>query len=190
MPLGAKKQQIFEEAAKLFQEKGYRSASMRELAARVDLKVSSLYSHIGGKEEILQKICFDNANHFLEGIQEIEQQALSATQQVKALIKLHIKIATEDATSITVFNDEWRYLSEPKLGEFLKMRKDYEERFRLIIQKGIDNREFKDLDATIVLFTLLTSVRWVHYWYRDGRKVSIADLEENILAILLTGIHQ
>ncbi|MBK6904959.1 MAG: helix-turn-helix transcriptional regulator [Saprospirales bacterium] len=50
-----KKQEIFEEAAKLFQEKGYGAASMRDLADRVQLKASSLYSHIRKKEEILQR---------------------------------------------------------------------------------------------------------------------------------------
>ncbi len=190
MPAKTKKQIIFETAAKLFQEKGYPAASMRELATRVGLKVSSLYSHIGSKEEILQKICFDNASHFITGISEIEQLPVTATDQIKALIKLHIKIATEDVTSITVFNDEWKFLSEPKLSEFLKMRKDYEHRFSAIIQKGVDNEEFKDLNVTIVLFSILTSVRWLHYWYHEGRSISYEDLEENILTILMTGVQK
>jgi AcrR family transcriptional regulator len=185
----SKKQEIFEEAAKLFQEKGYSSASMRDLAQRVNLKVSSLYSHIGGKEEILQKICFDNANHFLEGISEVEALNLSPTESVKKLVRLHIKIALEDPTSITVFNDEWRHLSEPYLADFLKMRKDYETRFGNIIRKGIDLGEFKNLNITVVLFTILTSVRWLHYWHSDSSNLSIQDLERNILAILISGIQ-
>ena len=51
-----KKELIYKEAALLFKEKGYQKASMRDLADRVNLKVSSLYSHIGSKEEILQKL--------------------------------------------------------------------------------------------------------------------------------------
>lgn len=185
----SKKQEIFEEAAKLFQEKGYSSSSMRDLAQKVNLKVSSLYSHIGGKEEILQKICFENANHFLEGITQVETLKLPPSEKIKQLIRLHIKIALEDPTSITVFNDEWRYLSEPYLSDFLKMRKDYEVRFGEIIQKGIDLGEFKKLDITVVLFTILTSVRWLHYWNPETHNLTVEDLEKNILAILMSGIH-
>jgi AcrR family transcriptional regulator len=48
-PKKRKKEAIYEAAAQLFREKGYKAASMRDLAERVDLKVSSLYSHIGSK---------------------------------------------------------------------------------------------------------------------------------------------
>jgi TetR/AcrR family transcriptional regulator, cholesterol catabolism regulator len=67
MPVSPTKHKIFEEAARLFQENGYLAASMRDLAQRVGLQVSSLYSHIGSKEELLQKICFDSARAYTEG---------------------------------------------------------------------------------------------------------------------------
>ena len=51
-----KKQLILEAAARLFRDKGYAATSMRDLARAVDLKASSLYNHIGSKEEILQNI--------------------------------------------------------------------------------------------------------------------------------------
>ncbi|MCB0640163.1 MAG: TetR/AcrR family transcriptional regulator, partial [Phaeodactylibacter sp.] len=139
----SKKQIIFEEAAKLFQEKGYSAASMRDLAERVNLKASSLYSHIRKKEEILQKICFDNAYHFTEGMRVIEAEDADPVEQIEALIALHIDIALDDPTSVTVFNDEWRHLEQPFLRRFLEMRRDYEQRFKRIIQAGIDEGSFK-----------------------------------------------
>ena len=61
-PKKTKKELVFEAAGKLFMEKGYLAASMRELAERVGLEqASSLYNHLKSKEEVLRKICFDNA---------------------------------------------------------------------------------------------------------------------------------
>jgi AcrR family transcriptional regulator len=62
-----RKQIIYREAARLFREKGYNAASMRELAERVQLKASSLYNHIGSKEEILVKICAQYAAGDVDG---------------------------------------------------------------------------------------------------------------------------
>jgi AcrR family transcriptional regulator len=184
----SKKQVIYEEAAKLFQEKGYSAASMRDLADRVNLKASSLYSHIRKKEEILQKICFDNAHRFIDGMKEVESLISTPTEKIKALIRLHIHIALEDPTSITVFNDEWRHLEEPFLSRFLLMRKDYEQRFLKIIQEGIEDGEIKDLNPVTTLFTLITSVRWLHYWHHPDRDLQQEVLEKDILTILMTGI--
>lgn len=172
-------------------EKGYLAASMRELADRMGLKqASSLYNHFKSKEEVLQKICLENADKFINGISNIEKDKLSPLDKVKSLIRLHIRIAAEDVTSVTVFNDEWRHLSEPYLSDFLKKRKDYEARFKKIIQTGIKDGVFKEIDPTTALYTILTSIRWIHYWYKPGRKVSIEKLEEDVFAILIDGLRK
>ena len=182
------KQKIFEEAARLFQEKGYLAANMRELAERVDLKASSLYSHIGSKEELLQKICFDSARAYLAGMDQVEDSMVGPVEKVRALISLHIRIATEDVTSVTIFSDEWRHLSEPYLSEFLQMRKDYEKRFSKILQQGIEQGVFAPMNVTVGLFTILTSLRWLHRWYPEKRGISVKSLEAEILQVIFKGI--
>lgn len=184
----SKKQIILEAAARLFRDKGYPATSMRDLAQAVDLKASSLYNHISSKEEILHKICFDNARHFLYAMQEVEKKEGSATDQVKELLRLHIRLATEDPTSVTSFNDEWRHLSEPQLSDFKALRKDYENRFKAIIKTGIENGEFNSLNANIILYTLLSSIRWLYDWYHPDGKITAEELVENLLDLLLRGL--
>ena len=183
-----KRQVIFEAAAKLFRDKGYSATSMRDLAETVHLKASSLYNHIGSKEEILRDICFENAHRFHEGMWEVEQMEGSAAEKVQTLIRLHIRIATEDITSVTAFNDEWRHLSEPHLSEFKAMRRDYEYRFQAIIEEGIRNGVFKKLDAFTVLYTIFSSVRWLHDWYKPERAITPEALQEQIVALLMRGL--
>lgn len=184
-----KQQIIYEAAARLFRDKGYRATSMRDLAKAVDLKASSLYNHIKSKEELLKAICFENAKKFLLGMDQIEKLTGSAREKVEALIALHIRIATEDITSVTAFNDEWRHLSGSALEEFLKLRRSYEKRFEDIIKQGIANGEFVTIDSSILLFTIFSSVRWVYDWYKPGRKITAEDLIAHITAVLLDGIR-
>lgn len=193
-PKKRKKEVIYEAAAQLFREKGYKAASMRDLAERVNLKVSSLYSHIGSKEELLQKICFDNAQLFVEGMDEIEGQAISTIEKIKALIALHVDIAVTNPTSVTVFNDEWKHLTNDgehsNLKTFLRLRKDYENRFQKIIIKGIEDGELKGINSNIALYTILTSVRWLHYWYKPTRSIQPALLKKQIADMLLNGLAE
>jgi TetR/AcrR family transcriptional regulator, cholesterol catabolism regulator len=188
MPISPVKKRIFEEAAKLFQENGYLAASMRDLAVRVDLKVSSLYSHIGSKEELLHKLCFDSARVYLEGMDEVEALNITPTEKVRRLISLHIRMAVSDVTSVTIFSDEWRHLSEPYLGEFLAMRKDYERRFSKILEQGVEQGEFAPMNVTVSLFTILTSLRWLHRWFPEKRGISVKSLETEILRVLFAGL--
>lgn len=183
-----RKQIVFEAATRLFREKGYMVSTMRELAERVGLKqASSLYNHYKNKEEILQQICFENAQQFVDGINRIDASETLAIDKIKALIGLHIRIATEDISSLTVFNDEWRHLSEPHLTKFLSLRKNYEGLFKKIIIEGMEAGHFKSLDPNIVLYTLLNSIKWIHYGY-SSKKMDKEVLESNLTSLLLSGL--
>jgi AcrR family transcriptional regulator len=185
-----KKNLIMEAAARLFRDRGYSATSMRDLAKAVHLQASSLYSHINSKQEILREICFHNAHRFLAGIEEIEQAYPTPREQVRQLIFLHLEIATSDATSITAFNDEWRHLEEPDLGQFIKLRKGYENRFRAIIEAGIEAGTFQDINPTIVMYTILSSLRWVYDWSQTGKTISVEEIGEQITKIVLTGLDK
>jgi TetR/AcrR family transcriptional regulator, cholesterol catabolism regulator len=186
-----KKQIVIEEAARLFRDKGYSAASMSDLAKRVGLKQkSSLYNHIDSKEAALQQICFDSAHQFLKGMSTIETSFENPKEQLRALIALHVDIATNDLTSVTVFNDEWRHLTEPELGEFLNLRKNYEDRFRKIIDKGVAQGAFKQVDANMALQTILSALRWVYNYHKADKVINVQKVKEQIALLLLGGLEK
>ena len=188
MEVKTSKERIFEEAAILFREKGYRASSMRDLSDRVGLKPSSFYNHIKSKEEILQKICLENAEKFVDGMKAIKNESTDPLEQLQAVIRLHIDIAIKDRSSVTVFNDEWKHLSEPHLSDFLKMRKRYEKEFKNILETGIKKKVFRKVNPSIALFTILTSLRWIHYWHKPKRKMDVKEIENYIINLLMNGV--
>ena len=172
----------------MFRDKGYKATSMRELATAVGLEASSLYSHIKSKEEILQKICLENAERFTLKMAEVNDSDDSVTEKMKALISYHVKVAIEDVTSVTIFNNEWRNLSEPNLSQFLEYRRSYEQKFMALIQDGIKTGEFASIDATVAFYMIFTSIRWIHYWYRPDRHVNQEDLVANVNFMIFNGL--
>lgn len=182
-----RKQQIEKEAALLFKEKGYSAASMRDLAQRVGIEAGSLYSHFKSKESILQNICFSMANSFFESLDAIDNIGLDASTQLKNAIKAHISVLTRDPDETDVFQNDWKHLSEPYLNDFIQMRKDYENRFRKILQKGMKDNQFKNHDLKIVSLTLLSALNNTTSWYRrsQDRAEEIAD---KLSKIFLTGL--
>ncbi|MCB0558816.1 MAG: TetR/AcrR family transcriptional regulator [Lewinellaceae bacterium] len=183
-----KKQIIHEAAVRLFRDKGYSATSMRDLADAVNLKASSLYNHISSKEEILKNICFENAQRFLAGMEKVEATPGNATEKVEALLRLHIRTATGDAASVMAFNDEWRHLTEPLLGEFMALRKDYENRFLAILNAGMQAGQFRDIEPTIALHTIFSSIRWLHDWFQPGKKLTAEEVEEHVVRMLMKGL--
>ncbi|MBK8653980.1 MAG: TetR family transcriptional regulator [Haliscomenobacter sp.] len=184
-----KRQHILESAAILFRDKGYSATSMRDLARAVGLQASSLYNHIESKEKLLQEICLANALKFLSMMEKVEAMDIPVAAKVEQLLRLHIRTAIQDVTSVTSFNDEWRHLGEPYLSDFKDMRRDYEQRFIHILRQGIEAGEIRAQEPQVVLYTLFSSLRWLYDWFQPGRRLSAPEVEEEILNLLFYGLR-
>ena len=186
----AKRELILAEAAKLFKDRGYGGTSMRDLAGQVGMEAASMYNHIKSKDELLDTICFRISNTYISQLREIEAQPSSYSEKIRALVRLHIRLMVEDAAAVSVANHDWKYLPEPRLTEFKQARKSYEKGFAALIEAGIAAGEFRPVNVSVALFTVLSAVRWVELWYRPGRGLSAQELESNILTVLLGGLEQ
>src|SRR5947209_18484553 len=63
-PPSVRVDQVLETATRLFFERGYDAASVRDLAAELAMRPSSLYHHFPGKQHILFAICFGMQSDF------------------------------------------------------------------------------------------------------------------------------
>jgi AcrR family transcriptional regulator len=186
----SKKQLILESAARLFRDKGYAATSMRDLAQEVSLKASSLYNHIASKEDILREICFGTAQKFQFAIDEAEKLPVPPAGKIEYLLRFHIQTAIQDPTSVTSFNDEWRHLGAPFLGEFLAMRQDYERRFLLLLKQGMDAGELAPVEPRVALFTLFSAMRWLYDWFQPGKSLSAETVEASVMHLLMNGLFK
>ncbi len=182
--------QILKEAAKLFRQKGFGGTSMRDLAAQLGMEAASMYYHIGSKDEILEKICFEVANNYIEHLEEIEIQETSFLDKLKELIRFHVRMMIVNGSEVSVTNHDWKYLTKEKLATFKELRKLYETRLETLISAGIEAGELAAVNPQVALFTILSSLRWVEYWWKPQRGISAKELENNIITLLLKGIEK
>ncbi len=183
-----RKEEIIEAAAKLFKEKGYAASTMRDLAESVGIEAASLYNHIKSKDQILGDICTKIGEMFTRKMDLIDGAYSSNRDKVMALIETHIEITTTYAAMASVTNDEWRHLDEPQLTEFVKMRDAYEAKFLTFISQGIEDGDFQAENATTALYTILSSVRWLQYWYKPERGLTIDEIKAQITNLLMKGL--
>ncbi|MBK9735155.1 MAG: TetR family transcriptional regulator [Saprospiraceae bacterium] len=180
-----RKRIIIMAAADLFREKGYNASSVRDIAAMVGLEPSSIYSHIKSKEELLAEICLETANKFMLGINIISKQDISAKKMLKLLVSLHLDIAFENPSFAIVYIDEWRYLPEPILSEFLNLRKDYDKKFKKILTDGKSDGKFSFLNSDIAFNIIIKTLNWS---FTNLKKFRREEVEEELNHLIFNGI--
>ena len=183
-----RKEVIVSKAATLFREKGFKAASMRDLAEAVGVEAASLYNHIKSKTEILHELCFSVANRFLHKIDEVEAEQTSSVDKIEKLLRFHINEMIHHYEEVYVSDREWKHLSDPYLSNFQNQRRIYRKRFAAIIEAGIDDHQIKKTDAATAVLIMLHAISGIESWHRSTQKITAEELEENMISILVGGL--
>jgi AcrR family transcriptional regulator len=183
-----RKTEIINVAAKLFKEKGYSAITMRDIAQAMDIKAASLYNHIKSKQEILVLIIIEIAEEFTNTMNQVVNSSETTIKKIEKIIQLHLNITLRDANALACLNNDWMHLADAELTYFIKMREDYEENFRTIVQKGIADGEIKNLNLEVIIFSTLSTLRTLYLWYGKKKSLEPAVLKSNMIQVLLNGI--
>lgn len=182
-----RKEEILRVAANLFKKKGYSAVTMRDLAKAMGIKAASLYNHINSKQEILSVIIITLAETFMKGIGEIKQADINAIEKLKRIIALHVRITTHNQNGMASLNNDWMHL-EGKLDYYLKMRLEYENIFRGIIDEGIKEGQIHNLNSDVILFSILSTLRSLYFWIPKKDDLNANQLAKDLSDVLLKGI--
>lgn len=174
----------------MFREKGFPATSMRDLAEAVGIEAASLYNHIQSKSEILQEIIFRIANEINVHLESLDHGELDSLKKIESIIRFHVQMILNRFDDYYVMITEWIHLSEPYLTTFTTQRRAYVQKMEIIINDGIRNKEMKPVMPYVAMLSILSSVRGLEFWHRSVKKISPAELEENMVNFLINGLKK
>lgn len=183
-----RKGQILTVAQQLFRDYGYAATSMRQLASKIGIEPASMYSHIKGKEDLLQEICFGMAEEFMQAQDDIAKLNLPAIEHLQQAIIAHVEVITKDIDAAAVFFHDWRHLSGTSLQSFKKLRFQYEDNFRKIIRRGIEEDVLRKVDEKFMVLTIFSAMNWTYEWYKPDSGMSGTEIGSKVAEILLNGL--
>jgi len=186
----SKKEVIIEKASKLFREKGFGAASMRDLAEHVGVEAASLYNHIQSKSEILQAICFKVANEFLSHLDAVETSPENTLKKIEMIIRFHIRMMMDQYEYVYISDHEWRHLPEPYLSNFLNQRRNYRKSLADLIEEGISKGEIKPIEPYVAVLTILSAISGIESWQRSRKHITAETLEHNMVKYLIEGLKK
>lgn len=164
-PVGARREQIVEEAAALFSVKGYHGTSMQDIAERVGLLKGSLYAHVANKEEVLLEIVSTAARHFMAAVEPIARGPEPAPQRLRRALRAHLQVIAARRALSTVFLYEWRHLEGQPARWVREEQARYEALWQRIFRDGVAEGLFRrDLDPQIATLLALSAANWAYQW--------------------------
>jgi AcrR family transcriptional regulator len=177
---------ILDEAARLFREKGYAAASMRDIASAADMLPGSLYYHFASKEALLVAVYAEGVRRISEAVERAIASKRDPWQRLEAGCVGHLEALLQESDYAQVVIRVRPSDAPAVADELVRLRDGYEAVFRTLIDalplgRGADRRNLR--------LMLIGALNWSQTWYRKGRDKP-RDIAQSFVRLLRTSLER
>ncbi|WP_375476368.1 TetR/AcrR family transcriptional regulator [uncultured Jatrophihabitans sp.] len=187
----SRRTEIIRAAAHVFRERGFESATLRDVAVALGTDRASLYYYVGSKEELQHEIVRDALERDVAAAETVHSSQARGTDKVRALIASMVlsyaqnyplmNVYVEDMGRIARQDDEWS-------TDIISRTRHYEMLVHSILNEGRQDGSLRtDLPLELCALALFGMINWMHRWYRPGMKWSPQDISDAYTQIFLDG---
>ena len=182
--------QVLESATRLFTEKGYEAASVRDLAAELEIRPSSLYHHFPGKQHILFAICMRMQTDFnAEVVPELVANR-PPDEAIASAVRRQVLFGHRRKGEVVVNIRERRSLPADQLAQVNGLRREYRDTMARVIDDGCDQGVFRVGDPKLAAMAIVDMINGLPHWFkpRDEQDLErVADLYARAALAMLRG---
>ena len=138
----ARRREVMAAAVAVFSERGYRAASMSDIAARLGMGKASLYHYVGSKEEVLIELYEDVLRENVIAARRIASAEGTALDALAELIADRVAYTCRNRELLRVFFEEEAELPARQQARLISVRHEYEQTLLDMVARGEAAGEF------------------------------------------------
>ena len=175
-------------AGRRFATHGYHGTSMRDLGDDLGILGSSIYAHVGGKQELLVAVIEHGAEYF-EASATAALALENARDQLEAFVKGHIDVVLDHRPEARTYLSEVDFLDDDQRKAVADRRDGYEWHLvgileRCVAEGVIDQR----VDVRLASIYILSILNTIDRWFSETGRVGRDALGEDVFRFVLRGL--
>jgi len=184
-----KLQHILRTAARVFYDRGFEGASIRDISRASGVSLSGLYYYFESKQQLLYLI---QKHTFSSVVEQLEGRLAGITdpnERLRVLIHNHLDYFLEHPVEMKVLSHEDEALEEPFKKEVAAIKRRYYEIARGIFEALRDSGHARKLNPRVAVLTLFGMMNWVYTWHKPKLDPRAGELAEEIGGIFMEGVR-
>lgn len=181
--------QLLQIACRFFARYGYKGTSLRDIAEEAQITKAALYYHFPNKNSLYERIVLEGLRILVEEVTEATHRATTAREKVHAFMMTTAENYVRDPDQWTAgSNAFWVDEDSVPRKAAVELRDRYEKLLRSCIAQGVATGEFKNVDPAIAGRVVLSVINGLSRWFRPGGRLTITQVIDQYLDIILCGI--
>ncbi len=168
-----RQEQVLDGSAKVFAQKGYDRASIRDIAKMVEMSPGGLYHYCSNKQDLLYQVCDRSFRSLIDrlnsGLLDIEDPR----ERLYTVFVTHLTYFFGHPHELITLTENLSSLMPPGVERVRELQR----RYYSIVSTVLESFPSSATSLRIVTMTIFGSINWVHTWYRpdvDGPAETVA----------------
>lgn len=185
-----RREEIYDVAIAIFNEKGYATASMQDIADAIGVLKGSLYYYIDSKEDLLEGIFTQADVEFMELIEEMLALPVTEVERLRRFARAWCLWYLNNIERARIYVNDWDQLTGKRRQKVARARREYGEQVQGIIDRAAKEIGFQsDVDSHWARLYVFSAINGLPMWYqRNGpstpEEISVAYAELIIRTVL------
>ncbi|MEJ7772472.1 MAG: TetR/AcrR family transcriptional regulator [Geodermatophilaceae bacterium] len=173
-------------AVGVFNTRGYDGTTMEHLSAAAGIGKSSIYHHVAGKEDLLQR-ALERALNALFGILDHVDPHATPLDQLASVVRRSVETLMRELPYVTLL---LRVRGNSRVErEALQRRREFDGRVVELVGRALgDGSVTRGLDPSLTTRLIFGMVNSVTEWYRPERGADAPDIPEAVVALVMHGL--
>jgi len=188
----ARREELLAIAGRLFAERGFRNTTVRDIADAAGILSGSLYHHFDSKEAMVHELLDTFQAELFEAYDAVVTGDGTPLARLESVIRLSFDAIDAHHSEVAIFQNDAAYLSGfERFGYLAERNRRFHDLWTGLLREAVDAGELRpDLDVELV-FRFLRDTVWIAVsWYRPGGALSISEVADQYLTIMLRGIAE
>jgi AcrR family transcriptional regulator len=188
---GLVEQEIYDQATKLFAERGFAGTSFQDIADAVGLTRPALYHYVRSKDELLAKLVAEITEDAAAGIAaEAERLDVDAAQKVRSIVADTVRRQGEHAARFQLLVRSEADLPSDIAAKHAAGRRAVLKSVASVIGEGVEQGIFRDVDPRVAALGVLGMINWVAWWYQPGGRDDLAKVCDELADLAVAGLRR
>lgn len=186
----ARQAKIVEVARRVFREKGFHPATVREIGAAAGLTQGTLYSYARSKDDILFLVLDELVREYQEAVKAAIAQERDPENRVRATIRAFTEVVSQRQDDILLIYHELHALERTRRRKLLARTHEFFEDVARIVDKAAVDGVISTPNAyfTTQVITFLPAMIALRRWDMRDRLAS-GDVVEWIVDFIMRGLE-
>lgn len=174
-------------AVRLFNERGFHSTSLEDVAASLGVTKPVIYHYLGNKDRVAFECVRIGVEQLHAAAAEVQRAPGTGLERLRAFLLRYAAIMMDDfGRAVVRIGDDT--LSPPTRAQFRALKSEVDAAMRAMIDAAVADGSARCADTRLTAFAIAGALNWPSHWHRPDGALSSDAVAAGLVDFLCAGL--